>query len=39
MLLAAGNDVDVDAGRTRLMDNTPQDRPGGIWARWYLIWY
>src|ERR1700735_2961290 len=26
-LLAAANDVDVDAGRTRLMDNMPQDRP------------
>src|ERR1700735_738918 len=26
-LLRAGDDVDVDAGRTRLMDNMPQDRP------------
>ena len=25
--LAAGNDVDVDAERTRLMDNPPYDRP------------
>src|ERR1700733_10180486 len=26
-LLAAANDVDVDAVHTRLMDNMPQDRP------------
>src|ERR1700691_709787 len=26
-LLTAADDVDVDAGRTRLMDNMPQDRP------------